>query len=133
MADAVTTTLYDGARNVVLTYTDISDGTGLSLATMLDVSTLSPNPGAHLKIRRIRYSITNMIVTLYWAGTPNKPIANIGQGQDILDWSKDYSGGLPNDATSATGNILITAQTIGSATAGLTITLECIKGVRSVG
>jgi hypothetical protein len=133
MADAVTSNLYDGSRNVNLTVTDISDGTGLTLATFLDVSTLVPNPGAHLKIRRIRYSVTNMIVTLYWAGTPNVPIANIGQGEDILDWSKDYSGGLPNNATSPTGNILVTAVTIGSATAGFTITLECIKGVRSVG
>ena len=133
MADAITTNLYDGARNVVLTYTDVSDGTGLSLATMLTASSLSPNPGAHLKIRRIRYSITNMIVTLYWAGSPNVPIANMGQGEDLLDWSKDYSGGLPNNATSATGNILVTANTIGSATAGFTITLECIKGVRSIG
>jgi hypothetical protein len=133
MADAVSTNLYDGSRNVNLTYTDVSDGTGLALATMLNVSTLSPNPGVHLKIRRIKYSITNMVVTMYWAGTPNTPIAFLGEGEDILDWSKDYSGGLPNNAATPTGNVLISASTIGSATAGFTITLECIKGVRSVG
>jgi hypothetical protein len=135
MADAVSTELYDGARNVVQTMTDISDGTGLNLATFFTASALSPNPGVHLKVRRVQFSITNMIVTLYWAGSPNVAFASMGQGESVLDWSRLYSGGLqnPNSGGSASGNILISAQTIGSATAGFTITLEGLKGVRSIG
>lgn len=129
MADALQSTLYDGQRNITVTLADVSDGTGLSLATFLNAPALSPPPGAHIKCKRIRYSITNMIVTLYWAGTPNAILAMLGQGEDIIDWSKVYSAGLPNTATAATGSILITAVPFGSASAGFTITLEAIKAV----
>lgn len=129
MADAVNTYLYDGIRNCQVTVVDVSDGTGLANYVAINASTLVPNPGAHMKIRRIRYSITNMVVTLKWDGGTPANIAYLGQGEDILDWSLDYSGGLQNTAVTPTGNILISATTFGSATAGFTITLEMIKGV----
>lgn len=133
MADAVTTRLYTGARNIVQTMTDISDGTGLVLATFLSVAALTPNPGIHMKVRRVKYSIENFLVQMYWAGSPNVPLIALGQGQgSVMDWSMDYSGGVtnPNSGGAASGDILISAQTIGTGAGQFTITLECLAAVR---
>ena len=129
MADSTNFQLYDGQRNVQFKYTNYSDGTGQSGAVLLNVSTLNPNPGTHIKIRRIKYSIQGMSVRLQWAATTPVDIAILSQGQDILDWSNTYAGGYPdNGGTGATGNILIT--TVGAlAGSSCTLELECIKGV----
>jgi len=128
MADAVSISLYDGARNCQLKVVDVSDGTGLSAYVILTASALTPNPGAHMKIRRIKYSILNMYVRLQWAGATPGDIAYIGQGMDILDFTDDYAGGFPNNAVTPTGDITMTTsgQVNGS---GCTITLDLIKGV----
>jgi hypothetical protein len=129
MADTVTSQLYDGARNVNLKYTVYSDGTGQTAADILQVSTLNPNPGLHLKIRRIRYSIQGMSLRLQWEASTPIDIALLGNGQDILDFTNEYAGGFPNNGgAGVTGNILLT--TIGQqAGSSATLNLECIKGV----
>lgn len=128
MADTVHSQLYDGARNVNLKYTIYSDGTGTN-ATIITVSALNPNPGLHLKIRRIRYSIQGMYVRLQWDASVPIDIANLGEGQDILDFSTQYAGGFPNDAgAGVTGNVLL--KTVGALNGSIaTVDLECIKGV----
>lgn len=129
MADTVNSQLYDGARNVNLKYTIFSDGTGQTGTDILQVSTLTPNPGLHLKIRRIRYSIQGMSIRLQWEANTPIDIALLGTGQDILDFTNEYAGGFPNNGgTGVTGNILLTTygQLAGSSA---TINLECIKGV----
>jgi hypothetical protein len=129
MADTVVSQLYDGARNVNLKYTIYSDGTGQTGADILQVSTLNPNPGVHLKLRRIRYSIQGMSVRLQWDATTPVDIAILSNGQDILDFTNEYAGGFPNNGGSGvTGNILLT--TIGQlAGSSCTLNLELIKGV----
>ena len=45
MADAVTSqTIQDGARHVVMSFTNVSDGTGESAVTKVDVSALEADP-----------------------------------------------------------------------------------------
>lgn len=129
MADTVHSQLYDGARNVNLKYTIYSDGTGQTNTVLINVSTLVPNPGVHLKIRRIRYSIEGLYARLQWDATTPVDIAILGTGQDILDFTNEYAGGFPNDAgVGVTGNILLT--TTGSlAGSNMTLNLELIKGV----
>lgn len=129
MADVVNSQLYDGARNVNLKYTIESDGTGQAGAVIINVSTLVPNPGVHLKVRRIRYSISGMYVRLQWDATTPIDLALLGSGQDILDFTNEYAGGFPNNAgAGVTGNILLTTQ--GQlAGSNATINLELIKGV----
>ena len=128
MADALSISLYDGVRNCQLKAVDVSDGTGLSNQVILTASSLVPNPGSHMKIRRIKYSVINMYVRLQWAGATPGDIAYIGQGMDILDFTDDYAGGFPNNAVTPTGNIILTTdgQIAGS---GFTLTLDLIKGV----
>lgn len=129
MADTVTSQLYDGARNVNLKYTIYSDGTGQNGTDILQVSTLNPNPGVHLKLRRIRYAIAGMYIRLQWDATTPIDIAILGNGQDILDFTNEYAGGFPNNGgTGVTGNVLLTTegQVAGS---NCTLNLEFIKGV----
>jgi hypothetical protein len=129
MADALTFTPYYGVRNINVTLADVSDGTGLTNYVFLNGSLCVKNPLGHLKVKRIKYSITNMVVTLTWGGGTPATLAYLGQGEDIIDWSNSYSAGLPNAAGTPNGNILISATTINSATAGFVISLDCIAGV----
>ena len=128
MADSLQIQLYDGARNCQVKAVDVSDGTGLSSAILVTASSLVPNPGSHMKIRRIKYSINLMTVRLQWAGVTPADIAYMSEGEDILDFSKSYAGGYPNNATTPTGNVIVTTggQVAGS---GFVIELELIKGV----
>lgn len=129
MADTVHSQLYDGIRNINLKYTIFSDGTGQTNTKIIDVTTLVPNPGVHMKLRRIRYNIDGMYVRLLWEATTSIDIAILGNGQDMLDFSKEYAGGFPNDAgVGVTGSILLT--TVGQLNgSNATINLELIKGV----
>jgi hypothetical protein len=128
MADVTSSQLYDGARNCQVKLTNYSDGTGQTAAVVVNASALNPNPGAHMKIRRIHYNIGGMYVRLQWDGTVPQDIAILANGQDILDWSKDYAGGFPNGATNPTGNIILTTE---GALAGsnYTIVIDMIKCV----
>jgi hypothetical protein len=90
---------------------------------------MTPNPGTHLKLKRIKYSIDSMVVQLQWKATSNVDIVYLSQGEDILDFVNEYAGGWPNNAGSGvTGGITLT--TIGQVNnSAFTIILELIKGV----
>lgn len=133
MADAVTTNLYTGDRNINLTVVDVSDGTGLTNYAALTGSSFTPSLGVHMKAKRVRYSIINMQVQLIWGGGTPSVFAVLGPGEDIIDWSKLYSGGMTNNAITPNGNVLITAIPMASATAGFTLTLEMIRGTQQLG
>lgn len=132
MADSLQIEPYDGARNYQVKVVDVSDGTGLSSVVIVDGTTLAINPLGHWKIRRIRYSILNLYLRLQWDGATPKDIAYLGQGEDILDFTKTYAGGYPNNAVTPTGKIIATtsAQILGS---GFTLEMELIKGVQNPG
>lgn len=129
MADTVVSQLYDGARNVNLKYTIFSDGTGQTATKIIDVTALNPNPGTHMKLRRIRYNVDGMYVRLQWDASSPVDIAILGNGQDYLDFTNEYAGGFPNNGgAGVTGSVLLTTsgQIAGS---NATISLEFLKGV----
>ena len=72
MADAVATqTLRDDGRLVVMKFTNISDGTGESAVTKVDVSALAVNPitgepCTSVSIQRIQYDVRGMDVKILW-------------------------------------------------------------------
>jgi hypothetical protein len=106
MADAVTAqTLVDSERNVVMKFTNISDGTGESAVLKVDVSTLAGAPTS-VRIDRIDYDIAGMAVNILWdADTDATCIVLAGHG--TLDFG--CVGGLQNNAgTGKTGDILFT-------------------------
>ncbi len=106
MADAVSSqTIIDGARNAVMKFTNLSDGTGESAVLKVDVSALSGAP-ARVDIQRVHYCVTGMVVTMLWDATTDVRIIELS-GDGWLDFTK--FGGLTNNAgTGVTGDILFT-------------------------
>lgn len=114
MADAVATQIIqDGPRNVVMKFTNISDGTGESAVTKVDVSALSGSPAA-VRIDKIKAETAGMGVDVLWDAT-----------SDVLAWhippdaaeDVDFclAGGIPNNAGAGkTGDIKFTTVGAGS-------------------
>lgn len=106
MADAVSThKILDNDRNVVMKFTNTSDGTGESAVTKVDVSALNGAP-SFVKLNRVRYSVAGMVVRLLWDATADVTILDL-QGDGFLDFSG--FGGIPNNAgAGVTGDIQLT-------------------------
>lgn len=125
MADAVTSqTLKDGSKYTVMKFTNLSDGTGESAITKVDVSALTP-AATLVTIEEIWYCIQGMVVTLLWDATSDVRIVDLA-GDGYMDL-RDI-GGLPNNAGAGiTGDIQLTTT---GHTAGdnYTIILKMRKG-----
>ena len=131
MADTVATqTIIDGSKTAVLKFTNISDGTGESAVTKVDVSALSNNSlnqactGA--SIQKIWWQCIGMKVQILFDATSDVLAIELGENQSGFH---DYSGfgGIPNNAGSGkTGDIQFT--TVGHSSAdSYTIILEVNK------
>jgi len=120
MADAVTSQLLaDGEKNVVMKFTNVSDGVGEASVLKVDVSTLYKTP-AQVRIDRIIASTSGMGVNIAWDATADVTAFIVAAGT-----SEEYDfrcfGGLPNNAGAGkTGDINFT--TVG-ATANDTYTI----------
>ena len=126
MADTVASqTIVDGARNVVMKFTNASDGTGESAVTKVDVSALGGAPSS-VRIDKIHFTTAGMRVNILWDADADVLAFTVGTDQTgTLDFTK--FGGLINDAgTGITGDIKFT--TVGH-TAGdsYSIVLEMVK------
>jgi hypothetical protein len=106
MADAVTSqTIIDGPRNVVMKFTNLSDGTGESAVLKVDVSALSGAPTS-VSVVRVHYAVVGMVATLLWDANTDVRILDLA-GNGTFDL--EAFGGLPNNAsTGVTGDILLT-------------------------
>ena len=117
MADAVTSqTLIDGDRYAVMKFTNISDGSGESAVTKVDVSALQPlasNTAAQktctgVAIERIWWQCIGMKVRIIFDASSDVMAIELGENQS---GSHDYTifGGLTNNAGSGkTGDINFT-------------------------
>jgi len=126
MADAVTSqTLADGARNAVMKFTNISDGTGESAVTKVDVSALSGAP-ASVRINKMTVATFGMGVDILWDATADVLAFHV-PADTVEEYDFSAFGGITNNAGSGkTGDIQFT--TVG-ATAGdrYSIILEMVK------
>ena len=120
MADAVTSqTIEDGGKNLVMKFTNISDGTGESAVAKIDVSALDSNPStgascSRVVLQRIWFSNVGMGFSLYWNATSNMFIC-----QAPKDWADTWDftdssitlPGLPNNAGGGVnGDLLLTTN-----------------------
>jgi hypothetical protein len=120
MADAVTSqTIEDGGKNLVMKFTNISDGTGESAVAKIDVSALDSNPStgascSRVVLQRIWFSNIGMGFKLYWNATTNMFIC-----QAPKDWSDTWDftdssitlPGIPNNAGGGiNGDLLLTTN-----------------------
>jgi hypothetical protein len=120
MADAVTSqTIEDGGKNLVMKFTNISDGTGESAVAKIDVSALNSEPStgsscSRVVLQRIWFSNIGMGFKLYWNATTNMFIC-----QAPKDWSDTWDftdssitlPGIPNNAGGGiNGDLLLTTN-----------------------
>jgi hypothetical protein len=131
MADAVTSqTIQDGERNLVMKFTNVSDGTGESAVKKVDVSALATNSKGQtctkVKIQRIYWATVGMSVKLDFDATSN--VLLIGLPADSTgDEYYDSFTGIPNNAGSGvTGDIDLTTTGHSSGDSYMII-LEMIK------
>lgn len=110
MADTVATQiLFQGDKQVIMKFTNASDGTGETNVVKVNVATLSSyqgNPCVAVQIDKI-YGLTHgMEVRLLWEATANVTILTFPQNAaQTFDFNE--FGGLDNNAgTGKTGNIL---------------------------
>lgn len=135
MADAVTSqTLMDGERMAIMKFTNISDGTGESAVTKVNVSALNPNAWGKacngVTVTKITSVCHGMEVRMYWDATTDVPffLSTIN-----TNYENDFSsiGGISNNAgTGKNGNIVFSTadQTNGDT---YTVVLEMVKSYAS--
>ena len=113
MADTVASqTLADGPKTAVLKLTNISDGSGESAVTKVDVSALQPSADGDtctgVPIERIWWQCIGMKVQILWDATSDLFCIELGENQS---GDHDYTkfGGLTNNAGSGkTGDVKFT-------------------------
>ena len=131
MADAVTSqTLLDGERLAIMKFTNISDGTGETAVTKVNVSTLTPSNSGKactgVTVNKITSVCHGLEVRMYWDATTDVPffLSTIN-----TNYENDFSrfGGITNNAgTGKNGNIVFsTADTTAGDT--YTVVLEMVK------
>ena len=131
MADAVTSqTLIDGERMAIMKFTNISDGTGETAVTKVNVSTLAKSGSGQACTGVIVNKITSvchgMEVRMLWDATTDVPffLSTVN-----TNYENDFSsiGGITNNSgTGKNGNIVFSTsdQTAGDT---YTVVLEMVK------
>tara|TARA_R100001129_G_scaffold186658_1_gene179784 strand:+ start:12780 stop:13181 length:402 start_codon:yes stop_codon:yes gene_type:complete len=120
MADAVTSqTIIDGPKNAVMKFTNVSDGSGESAVTKVDVSALSNSANGDtctgVVIERLWWQCIGMKVQILWDATSDQFCIELGENQS---GNHDYTvfGGLTNNSGSGkTGDLKFT--TVGASSA----------------
>ena len=131
MADTVTTqTIMDGERNLIMKFTNVSDGTGESAVAKVDVSALSSNSDgkacSEVRIMRISHAIVGMSVQIFFDATTNVLLMELAESSNGHMEFKEF-GGIPNNAGSGkTGDVLFTTKGHGSGDT-YSIVLEMVK------
>ena len=132
MADAgATQTLQDGAQKAIFRFTNVSDGTGESAVTKIDVSGLTTNPVtgmscSSVSIEKISFSNIGMGVKIYFDATTDVLVIQLpADWADEFDFS-EFSGIPDNAGSGATGDIQFT--TVGHSSGdSYTIVMTVIK------
>ena len=130
MADAVTSQIiFDGARSVIMKFTNVSDGTGETAAVKVNVSALTRYQGqacTSVNITKLDAMTVGMGVDILWDATTDVVCATLGSDQ-FISFDFNHFGGITNNAGAGkTGNILFT--TVGAALGDrYTVVLEMTK------
>lgn len=110
MSDSVTTTItYESKSDIEVILTNISDGTGESAVTKVDVSALTPACD-EVALVECEYSTSGMAVRLLWDATADALALLIPADQaGCFDFKKSWRGVLRNSAGAGkTGDVQLT-------------------------
>jgi hypothetical protein len=112
MADAVTTrTLYAGTKRHIVQYTNLSDGTGESAVSKLDISALTNSAGdtvTAIRINKIWANVSGMVVQVLTDHTSDVLMHTLNDATWFLDFT-DF-GGKKDTGTGGTGDVLFTTS-----------------------
>ena len=135
MADAVTSqTLLDGERLAIMKFTNISDGTGETAVTKVNVSSLSPNNAGKsctgVAVSKITSVCHGMEVRMFWDATINVPFFLSTINANYMNDFSNFGGITNNAGAGKNGNIVFSTS---DASAGDTyfVVLELIKSYAS--
>lgn len=132
MADAVTSqTLIDGERTLIMKFTNISDGTGESAVTKVDVATLTPSASGaacdRVTVTKIYIANHGMEVRMYFDATADVPFFLSSQeATQTLDMTA--FGGITNNAGAGVNGNIVFSTTSPSAGDTYWCILEMVKG-----
>jgi hypothetical protein len=131
MADAVATQiLFDGERMAIMKFTNISDGTGETKVTKVDVSTLTPSSFSKacdgVTITKIHALTHGLEVDMYWDATADVLIATIPQNT-MYSMDLTQFGGLWNNAGAGKNGDVQFSTRDASTGDTYTIILEMVK------
>ena len=131
MADAVTSqTLLDGERLAIMKFTNISDGTGETAVTKVNVANLAKSASGlactAVTVTKITSVCHGLEVRMYWDATTDVPffLSTIN-----TNYENDFSkiGGITNNAgTGKNGNIVFSTSDQSSGDT-YTVVLEMVK------
>ena len=114
MADVVTSqTIQDGARHVVMSFTNVSDGSGEAAVKKVDVSALEADPVTGsactgVTIQSVWFSTMGMSVKLLWDASTDVLAFHLpADYSDSLDLS-EFTGLKNNAGSGITGDIMLT-------------------------
>ena len=131
MADAVASqTIQDGERNVIMRFTNVSDGSGESAVVKVDVSALAANSArqacTEVAIQRIYWATVGMSVKLDFDASTNVFLVGLPADSTGDEYYDNFTA-IPNNAGSGkTGDILFTTTGHSSGDT-YSIILEMIK------
>ena len=127
-AQATQQVIANGPRNLIIKYT--IGGTPLSdasEATLVNISSLDSNIGVGgYRLEKAQWSLTGMSCALEWeSGATNTDLLELSSGEGSVDFSE--MGGVINNATLPTGDVVFTTTGYGTAGDGGSMVLEFKK------
>ncbi len=127
-ATATQQVIANGSRNLILKYT--IGGTPLTDAsadTLVNISSLDDNIGINgYRLEKAKWSITGMSCNLSWeSGDTDLTLIDLPSGEGEFDFSD--MGGITNNVSLPTGNVVFTTTGYGTAGDGGSIVLEFKK------
>lgn len=119
MVDVVTSQILEnGPRNLVMHFTNVSDGTGEAAVLKVDATAVGNGvnvggriyvPGVHLKVQRAVFNIYGMNLRLLWDATADQVFLTLnGFGKYVVDKTQGLFP--PAGLAGATGSILFTTS-----------------------
>ena len=106
MSDAVATkVLVNNGYDYIVSFTNISDGTGENAVVKIDVSALSPS-ATWVNIEKIWYSCYGMSVSILYDATTDDRMLLL-QGDGVMDF-RDIGGLVNPTSAGATGDVIFT-------------------------
>lgn len=130
MADVVDTkVVFSGTKEYEVHLLNLSDGTGESAVTKIDVSTLTAGNGkpvSGIAIEHIRANVHGMSVLLACKGTSPIDMIRLGEGLNQMDFRK--SGGMvfKNTGSGANNVTLTTTGQVSGSTYDITLRIRLL-------